>query len=449
MSSKEESTADCSIVVDGLGKSFPVYKSGFHRLCELLVRDSKIGERVGYRENSPFWALKDVSFSVPRGTTLGILGQNGSGKSTLLQIIAGTMSPTTGTVKTQGKIAALLELGSGFNPEFSGRENVYFNAGLMGLTRNQVDAKFDTIAGFADIGEYLDQPTRTYSSGMLVRLAFAVQVALDPEILIVDEALAVGDAKFQLKCFKRINSLKEAGTTILFVSHAAELVRSLCEYGLVLERGKTIFWGEARPATVKYLSTIFPNQSEIMSGAERLDSETITVNQGEFSDGVMSVNLKEGASSFGVGGAKLDKFEIHELSFPNVVKGGERVRFVAEFSWEIELIAKLINQSSYEKNISLGIAFSDVKGSYLFGGNGIDFGIAIDPTVENSARLVVEFSLPYLAEGDYFVTVGIALGDLRHHVQLRWYDSIIQLRVANEEKKVFGVLAVDYQMRRD
>ncbi|MGS7840029.1 ABC transporter ATP-binding protein, partial [Stenotrophomonas maltophilia] len=165
-----------------------------------------------------FWALRDIDFEVKRGEAVGIVGRNGSGKSTLLQIITGTLSPTTGEVRTSGRIAALLELGSGFNHEYSGRENVYLNGALLGLTPAEIDEKFDAIAGFADIGDHLEQPVKTYSSGMLVRLAFAVQVQLRPDILIVDEALAVGDALFQKRCFQQIERLVSDGVSLLFVS---------------------------------------------------------------------------------------------------------------------------------------------------------------------------------------------------------------------------------------
>ncbi|MDU6912461.1 MAG: ABC transporter ATP-binding protein, partial [Streptococcus salivarius] len=196
-------------------------------------REGKV-ERLHHDE---FWALQDVSFRLKKGETVGIVGKNGSGKSTLLQIIAGTLTPTTGSVKIEGRVAALLELGAGFNNDFSGRENIYLNAVLLGLSKAEIDEKIDDIISFADIGHFIDSPVRSYSSGMLVRLAFAIQAQIEPEILIVDEALAVGDARFQAKCFARLKQLKERGTSILFVSHATEQIVTHCDSAILINDG--------------------------------------------------------------------------------------------------------------------------------------------------------------------------------------------------------------------
>lgn len=202
-----------------------------------------------YRE---FWALKDVSFEIIKGESVAIIGRNGSGKSTLLQMICGTLSATNGAVETNGRIAALLELGAGFNPEFSGRENVYLNGALVGLSKEEIDNKFDDIAAFADIGQFIQQPIKTYSSGMVVRLAFSIQAQLDPDILIIDEALSVGDFFFQQKCFKHIRYLREKGTTLLFVSHDMGTVRDLCARTIYLHTGKSIYVGDTDHALKLY-----------------------------------------------------------------------------------------------------------------------------------------------------------------------------------------------------
>ena len=199
-----------------------------------------------------FWALRGVSFEVRRGQCLGIIGQNGSGKSTLLQLIAGTLEPTEGSIEVNGRVTALLELGSGFNPDFTGRENVFMNGAVLGLTTEEVRAKYDTITAFADIGDFIEQPTKTYSSGMTVRLAFAVQAVLNQDILIVDEALAVGDEAFQRKCFSRIEQFRANGGTILFVSHGAATVVELCEHVILLDRGEMILSGRAKEVVTKY-----------------------------------------------------------------------------------------------------------------------------------------------------------------------------------------------------
>lgn len=202
-------SSDIAIRIQNLSKCYQIYGSPHDRLKQFVAPRMQclLGKPIKqyFRE---FWALKDISFEINKGETVGIVGCNGSGKSTLLQIICGTLAPTGGTVETRGRIAALLELGSGFNPEFTGRENVYMNAAVLGLSKKQVDDRFDDIAAFADIGQFIEQPVKTYSSGMYIRLAFAVAVNLDPEILIVDEALAVGDELFQRKCYSKIEAIK-------------------------------------------------------------------------------------------------------------------------------------------------------------------------------------------------------------------------------------------------
>ena len=208
-----EETSDIVLRVHNLGKRFRLYNFPKDKLKEVLL----LGRRMHYRE---FWALKDVSFDLRRGETLGIVGRNGSGKSTLLQIICETMCPTVGIVDIFGRVSALLELGSGFDPDFTGKENVYMNASILGLSRQEIDDRYPEILAFADIGDFISQPVRFYSSGMYVRLAFAIAVSVEPQILVVDEALAVGDEMFQRKCFSRIRSLKAKGCTILFVSHS-------------------------------------------------------------------------------------------------------------------------------------------------------------------------------------------------------------------------------------
>jgi len=211
-----------------------------------------------------FYALKDVSFVVKKGEAVGIIGRNGSGKSTLLQIIAGTLTPTTGQIKVKGRVAALLELGSGFNPDFTGRENVYLNASVLGLTREEIDKRIDEILAFADIGDFIDQPVKTYSSGMMMRLAFAVQIAVEPDILIVDEALGVGDEAFQRKCFTYLERLRERGTTLLFVSHDAGTIVSLCNCALWLEKGRLLADGKPKEVVTAYQRMLYspkPNES--------------------------------------------------------------------------------------------------------------------------------------------------------------------------------------------
>ncbi len=254
---------ELAIKVAGLSKSYNIYNKPADRLKQAVVPRvfPLLGKPVPvyYRE---FWALRDVSLEVKKGETVGIIGRNGSGKSTLLQMICKTLTPTSGTIETKGRITALLELGSGFNPEFTGRENVFLNGAILGLSKEEVEDRFDAIAAFADIGDFIEQPVKFYSSGMTVRLAFAVQAMVDPDILVVDEALAVGDEMFQRKCFRRINELKSIGTSILLVSHSGQQIIELCDRALLLEQGQRLLFADPLTVVRAYQKMIFANPDE-------------------------------------------------------------------------------------------------------------------------------------------------------------------------------------------
>lgn len=248
-------SSDCfAIRVSNLSKCYHIYNAPRDRLKQfILPRVQRLVNRSRQDYFREFWALKDVSFDVKKGESYGIIGRNGSGKSTLLQMIAGTLSPTEGEIGINGRVAALLELGSGFNADFSGRENVFMNAAVLGLSREEIEGRFDEIAAFANIGDFMEQPVKMYSSGMLVRLAFAVSVCVNPDILIIDEALAVGDMAFQFKCLERLHQLIENGTTLLFVSHDVNLVRSFCDQALLLDQGQVTAFGPSLEVTETYM----------------------------------------------------------------------------------------------------------------------------------------------------------------------------------------------------
>ena len=235
MSSKVE---DCAIIARDLGKCYHIYRDPKERLKQAFWR----GRR---RFSRDFWALRNLSFQVKKGQSVGIIGQNGSGKSTLLQILAGTMIPTTGDARIQGSVASLLELGTGFNMEFTGRENVILNGAILGFSREEMERRFEEISQFAEIGEFIDQPVKTYSSGMYVRLAFACAIHVDPDILLIDEALAVGDTYFQLKCMEKLDQFQKAGKTLLLVTHSSYNIKSLCDTGVWLDGGEMVMMGDA------------------------------------------------------------------------------------------------------------------------------------------------------------------------------------------------------------
>lgn len=253
-------SSEVVISLRGIGKSFPKFEKPFHGLAHMIF--------PGRHARDEFHALREVSLDIRRGEAIGVIGKNGSGKSTLLQVIAGILQPSAGEMQITARIAALLELGAGFNPEFTGLENIHLNASLLGLSARQIADRLDRIIAFAEIGEHLDQQVKTYSSGMFLRLAFAVAVHTDPDVLIVDEALSVGDVYFQRKCFKRIEEMREAGCTLLLVTHSVDSVLQLCDRGVVLDKGRLMFDGDAQAAVKEYLRIVFGDNSAYAENEE-------------------------------------------------------------------------------------------------------------------------------------------------------------------------------------
>ncbi|MBV6623516.1 MAG: ABC transporter ATP-binding protein [Rivularia sp. (in: Bacteria)] len=258
---------DIAIALRNVSKCFQRYARPFDRLQEILF--------PGKSKTSQFWALRDIDLEITKGQTVGIVGRNGCGKSTLLQIIAGTLTPTTGEVVVRGRVSALLELGSGFNPEFTGKQNVFFNARLLGLSQQEIENKFDEIAAFADIGDFIQQPVKTYSSGMFVRLAFAVAVNVEPEILIVDEALAVGDIVFQHRCMRRMRSLMDSGVTTLFVSHDSGAIKTLCNSAIMIDDGNIHASGTPNNVIIKYMKLVTESELALVNPEDNQKQDNV------------------------------------------------------------------------------------------------------------------------------------------------------------------------------
>lgn len=324
------SSNEYSIRVSGLGKRYEIYATPRDCLKQFII--PPLQRLLGCRPSSyyrEFWALQDISFEIRKGEAFGIVGRNGSGKSTLLQLITGTLAPTLGTVETVGRVAALLELGSGFNPEFTGRENVYLNAMLLGMTREEVEFRFDKIAAFADIGAFLDQPVKTYSSGMLVRLAFAVQVQIEPDILIIDEALAVGDALFQKRCFSRIEKLLSDGVTLLFVSHDQESVRTLTHRAILLKGGRGVSMGAASQVLLAYRKLLHEEESAYFAQLMpvRAAEESASSVKADTEEGLVSLQPSEPTASASAQASTQGRVE--QLSFGD---GGIEIVSVKTFN---------------------------------------------------------------------------------------------------------------------
>ncbi len=395
-----------------------------------------------------FWALKDVSFEIKKGETVGIIGRNGSGKSTLLQMICGTLNPTSGSIQTTGRIAALLELGSGFNPEFTGRENVYMNASVLGLSNEEIDARFNDIVAFADIGDFIEQAVKTYSSGMMVRLAFAVIAHVDADILVIDEALAVGDAFFTQKCMRFLRNFMKTGT-VLFVSHDTGAIVNLCNKAVLLNRGQVVEIGSPKSVTEHYLTTLYESDQEVdgvltdktnlsvdqvqMSHEYRDMREALT-NASTLRNDIEVFQFKPDQAGFGAGDAKIVSVRLLDQDDTPLswVIGGEDVILEIRCLAYKDILRPII-----------GFQFKDRLGQVVFADNTfLVYQFSPQPVAkgcELAARF--EFRLPLLPTGDYSIAVALADGSQDSHVQHHWiHDAlIVQVHASSVCQGLVGV----------
>lgn len=427
------SSNDIAISVKNLSKCFQIYETPRDRLKQfVLPRMQRFAGKPPKQYYREFWALKDVSFEIKKGETVGIVGRNGSGKSTLLQIICGTLTPTSGTVETRGRVAALLELGSGFNPEFTGRENVYMNAAVLGLSRQEIDQRFDDIAAFADIGDFIEQTVKTYSSGMMVRLAFAVIAHVDADILIIDEALSVGDAFFTQKCMRFLRKFMENGT-VLFVSHDTAAVINFCQQALWLNKGIVKCQGEPKDVAQKYLAELYEseqgesvvapnvNLANSLQTAQSRDMRLDYINTTQFRNDVELFSFVSDTASFGKGGGKITSVQLlDETGQPlSWVVGGENVKL------SITCIANTIMVGPI-----VGFYINDRLGQPLFGDNTFNFTKQAPLIIAKDEMFVTEFTfrMPILPIGDYTATVALAEGTQQDHVQHHWVHDAMVLK---------------------
>ncbi len=412
--SRSPSDDGVAISVAGVGKVYRIWKDPAARLKHPIVqtfgavlpeplhppalkrRLRRDGQNSYYRD---FHALREVGFEVRKGESLGIVGKNGSGKSTLLQIIAGTLTPTTGHVGVRGRVAALLELGSGFNPEFTGRENVYLNAGILGLTREETEARFAEIIAFADIGDFLDQPTKIYSSGMTMRLAFAVVAHVDPEILIVDEALAVGDVRFQAKCHRKFEELRAKGITLLLVSHSGDDVLRLCNKVVWLDQGAIRKAGAPKPIMEEYLAHMVhdaPRQTAETSEAKVAAEDNLAP-------------LPADACVTGDGGAALLGVALQD-------EQGRRLDLLTE-SRPVQVVYRGVARMRLERPF-FAFQVVNLKGLRVTGSNTYVLGREPAPINAGSTfRVSFRFVFPELENGDYLLAVGLNDGTPNEHIR--------------------------------
>jgi lipopolysaccharide transport system ATP-binding protein len=401
-----DQTKEPAIRANGVGKIFQIYEKPHHRLMQGVYR----GKKKFYEE---FCALDNVSFEVSKGEVIGITGRNGSGKSTLLQIIVGTMTPSSGSVETNGRIAALLELGTGFNPEFTGRENIFLNASILGLSTIEIQLRLDSILEFAEIGQFIDQPTKTYSSGMLLRLAFAIAINVDPEILIVDEALSVGDERFQRKCFSRIEEIKNKGATILFVSHAAGTIVELCDRALLIDSGELLTLGTPKTVVGNYQRLLYAPTDKVEEIRTQIRDNTLIVpaikhissEKDEQQDELELYDpdlVPKSTISYEEQGATIHSPKILTLKgrqVNNLRRGGEyRYQYIVTFSESVQ-------------EVNFGMAIKGLTGVALGGAASNSTHKASIDSVQSGDEFIVEFKFRcHLNPAVYFLNAGV-LGD--------------------------------------
>ncbi|MDY0205302.1 MAG: ABC transporter ATP-binding protein [Pseudomonas sp.] len=400
--------SEIAIEVSNISKSFSSQGSSARRVARLLLGRPQPAAGA-------FNALADISFTVRKGETLGIIGSNGAGKSTLLQIICGTLYPSSGTVAVQGKLAALLELGAGFNPEFTGRENVYLSAAVYGLTREQIDARLNEILSFAEIGEFIDRPVKTYSSGMFVRLAFAIIAHVDAQILVIDEALAVGDIYFTQKCMRFLKTFAQTGT-LLFVSHDTTTVVNLCDRAVWLKQGVLQKVGSARDVSEAYLSSVYENKLP----------EKVTVSSHD--------NNAFESAQFGVGGGRI-------VSCALLNAQGEPLHLL-DHAQTVTVQVKVEALQAINPPI-VGFFVKNRLGQHVFGDNTIQLlpqwqALAAGEVCD----IRFSFSMPLLATGDYSIGAALAEGTQLEHVQHHWIHDALTFK-AKADPNLTGFMAID------
>ena len=416
---------DFVLISKGLGKCYQIYDRPIDRLKQSFWR----GRKHFFRE---FWALRDVSFNIRKGETVGIIGSNGAGKSTLLQVICGVLRPTVGRVTVNAKVAALLELGAGFNKEFTGRENIYINASVLGLTQSEIDARIGDIIGFADIGQFIDQPVKNYSSGMYVRLAFAIAIHVSPDILIIDEALAVGDVRFQHKCMAKIKEFCAKGT-VVFVSHNTSAVKELCSRVIWLDSGRIRMEGQPKYVIEKYLQFMYEGETEDKRARSKTSVSQNGVSETEGVSLISNRNRQFGNLKAVIKGVRLSTPEGHT----NVLNAGQSCQIDIFLQAHTEIHDPIV-----------GFSIKDRLGREIYGDNNLLMGQII-PALLTGQEYLVSFKISSwanIAEDDYLLTVAIAEGSMEDHKQCHYVHDALVFRSVPVRKAVGILLVADIHM---
>ncbi len=409
-----------AVQFESVSKSYPVYDAPGDRLKELL----SFGRLNRHRD---FWALRDITFDVRKGETFCIIGENGSGKSTLLQIVAGILRPSAGKAAIAGRVSALLELGAGFSPEFSGRDNVYLNGSILGLSRKEIDRRYSAIAEFAEIGSFIDQPVKTYSSGMLVRLAFAVAIHVDPEVLLVDEALAVGDIYFRHRCMRKVHELRNRGVTILFVSHAVADVKAVGDRALWLDSGNLVDIGPTDRIVSRYLAAMTAKDSRYLTHKHAVFTPAEPVHAAEVVQSIPNVDHRHGDGRAEVIGIAILDEQGHALH-------------LVEPSTHI-VVRISVRAKEHLRSPNVGFMMRNQLGLDFAGTNTTREDTELPPMQAGDVYTVdFHLEIPALYPGSFSFSPAIADGPLTGYSVADWIDNAITVQMGHTGAEVYGYI---------
>ena len=421
---------DIAIEINNVSKVYKLYDKPIDRLKETISLTKK-----SYHKD--FYALNSINLKIKKGETVGIIGKNGAGKSTLLKIITGVLTPTSGDVKVYGRISSLLELGAGFNPEYTGMENIYLNGTVMGMTKEEVDERLQDVLDFADIGDFINQPVKTYSSGMYVRLAFSVAINVNPDILIVDEALAVGDARFQLKCLGEIKRLKEKGITILFVSHSIEMLKSFTDKAVLINEGVLLKEGSPVDVGLEYYRLLFGNDNAAVD--QKINNVDDVYDE-------ECVIYPDSGKAYGKGAVSISRVRVLGLKGKSTFSPGDELEILFSCQLDRNRLDEIMLLSDVKTQLMFGLRMENSNGIVI-----TDFASSLKRdfhfVISEECDFIFKYNIkvPSLASGEYWFSPEIAIGNQDNFVALCEYVYLFKLNCLNEDM-VLGLLKFDYDI---